>query len=484
MRSNLGTMSRLAAHITGIVFLVVVFLYVEAPKSAPATAAAPATISDTDTAGIAGTWTEPETVAETTPVELQPNVVAETVKPEETQAPVAPETTPTQTVAVPQPEIASDPAETPDAPETVADATPPVDETPTPVENVDNVETPPIESPASDPDAIVVDPDPVVAPTDQTSPAETPAEVVEEAIADAPDATPTETVPTPEDTSKPSETDDPAATIEPAATVETVPAEEEKVEDIVTEGISPAIDDPVERIDQENETEAVETIEPQTPEAVVPIEPAATTETPEDPSSEQSVEVTEPGIDEDAARRDEEQPVGGEQSSDAQPDESGALVVAEPEDENTKASQPLHGVNLEVLDDGVYWIDPRHDLEAESSALPEIGMLVLLTPIPGYKGPDVEAAGTESVPAGMSDLSDDAVARFIHIVSSARRPVVVAALPGAHGAAFFKGAYLLARRGMDMGETLLEIDPELNEAGPDKEEIVHRLMRLDIEAIR
>ncbi len=158
-----------------------------------------------------------------------------------------------------------------------------------------------------------------------------------------------------------------------------------------------------------------------------------------------------------------------------QPDESGSLVVVDRQP--LAALAPLANANLEVLGDGVYWLSSRHDLEKELAAVPEIGVLILLAPMPGYHSAGLDHVRTEVIPADPGDLTAEEAERFLHLTTETRKPVVAAALPGARGAAFFKGAYFLAKRNLSFDDMLREIDPELREAGDDRDDIVHRLHR-------
>lgn len=164
----------------------------------------------------------------------------------------------------------------------------------------------------------------------------------------------------------------------------------------------------------------------------------------------------------------------------AQPDESGALVVAPPESGTSgpiAVATPLTNANLEVLGDGIFWLDPRHDLEKELATIPEIGTLVLLTPLPGFQVSGFAHVKTELIPSDSADIMHDSADHFLHVLSDASRPIVVAPLPGARGAGFFKGAYLLTGRHLTMEEVMREIEPELEQAGETREEIIHRLLR-------
>lgn len=219
------------------------------------------------------------------------------------------------------------------------------------------------------------------------------------------------------------------------------------------------------------ETSATLSAEPATDAA------APETVTPEQTADESAASQSEPAESEDGSEVEDDDA----QPSASQPDESGALVVAASETGAIKpiaAATPLANANLEVLGDGVYWLDPRHDLEKELAAVPELRSLILLAPLPGYHVQEFPHVKTEVIPADPADLTPDAADRFIHLTDGANKPVVIAVLPGARGAAFFKGAYLLHYRNMSPDDVLREITPELDDAGESRDDIVHRLMRL------
>lgn len=163
----------------------------------------------------------------------------------------------------------------------------------------------------------------------------------------------------------------------------------------------------------------------------------------------------------------------------SQPDESGEMVVAAPEPgERSPDLAPLPNANIEVLDDNVYWLASRFDLDKELAALDRIGTLILLAPLPGHRVHGFEHVRTEVIPADISDLGREAADRFLHLAADKSGRVVIAVQSGARGAAFFKGAYFLANRNMSMEDVIAEIGPELEEAGGARDEIIHRLMRL------
>jgi hypothetical protein len=175
-------------------------------------------------------------------------------------------------------------------------------------------------------------------------------------------------------------------------------------------------------------------------------------------------------------------PVEPAEPATSQPDESGSLVVAASgagSDLPVPAATPLPGnANLVVLGDGVYWLDSRHNLEKELSAIPEIGSLVFLAPVPDYHSTGFEHVKTEVIAADLADIGGDAAEQYLQAVAGDTPPVVTAVLPGARGAAFFKGVYLLANRKQDIAEIIRELEPELEESGDARDDIIHRLMRL------
>lgn len=256
-----------------------------------------------------------------------------------------------------------------------------------------------------------------------------------------------------------------------------LPPEERKEEPPVEEApvAEPAAEEPVAiQTPVAEEEPAAVTDDNDAAEALVEEEPAPLPAEPAKPEPEEPVQKpVEPEPEPAAAADDTQTP------PETQPDESGSLVVAGADASRpVAAATPLSNANLQVLGDGVYWLDSRHDLTEELGAIPEIGTLIFLTPLPGYHTQGFEHVKTEAIPADAADLTRDAAERYLHLTGNVTRPVVTAVVPGARGAAFFKGAYLLANRKMDMDELLREIEPELTEAGAARDEIIHRLMRL------
>lgn len=283
-------------------------------------------------------------------------------------------------------------------------------------------------------------------------------------VADAPDSTQTAPV------AEPDTVPDATAVVEttpetPVASDAAQSVDESALTDIPDSPVPGEQEMPV--VDETNQLESGESAVPAVPAVpVVPVVPAEATE---------SVQPSEAVV----------APVEAEESNEpsaAQPDESGSLVVATPEDgpdAPIPVTTPLpENANLVVLGDGVYWLDSRYDLEKELAAIPEIGTLVFLAPLPHYHSQGFEHVQTEVIAADMADLSRDAAERYLHLVENRKHPVVTAVLPGARGAAFFKGAYLLTNSKLALTEVVRELEPELDEAGPAKDDIIHRLTRL------
>lgn len=415
MRSKLGTRSRLAAHIMALVLLILMLVYTSPESRAPES--------------------RPE-------APLKPSVSVLPAKPAEEPVPPAPATSEgtldrvvTPAVATrAEPEELRPPAD-PEAPRPERPAAPEPGIAAPPPERTDTLDSAtslrphsePLRPPANmnaseDEGGTVLDSTPSA---DKANGDETPQEdaVRDESAVDVP---------------------------------ESVPAPESEEASPITELASDSSPD----TDIESETSG----EPDPEKAAEDETPAADPVQPGEPEAEAA-----------PANDDETQP------SKPQPDETESLVVAPSETGSAPvaAITPIPNANLEVLGDGVYWLDPRHDLETELATVPELRSLILLTPLPGYRAPGFEHVKTEAIPADLADLTSDAADRFIHLTTeSANRPVVVAVLPVTRGAAFFKGVYLLRCRNMTEEDMLREIEPELRDAGEARDDIIHRLSRL------
>ncbi|MCL2000884.1 MAG: hypothetical protein FWG74_05575 [Planctomycetes bacterium] len=151
---------------------------------------------------------------------------------------------------------------------------------------------------------------------------------------------------------------------------------------------------------------------------------------------------------------------------------------------NTAALSPLGRANLEVLGDGVYWLSPGHDLRDEITVVPELKTLVILAPAASRQAEEFGQIRTEILIADLDDLSEDVVEHFLHLTFAGEMPVLVAPLPEARSAAFFKGLYLMIRRDIEASEAIRKIEAELEDAGSARDEIVHRLLRLDLSALK
>lgn len=257
------------------------------------------------------------------------------------------------------------------------------------------------------------------------------------------------------------------------------PEEAQPIEPAPEEPVAPEIPKEV-APPEPAEPAAEESIRPPEPETAVEPEPAeapakpAAPEEPAEPAPSETQEVQE-------TKETQETPEPSEPVQ-PQPDESGSLVVASSETGVAKpipAATPLpENANLVVLGDGVYWLDSRYNLEKELAAIPEIGSMVFLAPLPEYHSTGFEHIKTEVIAADLADLSADAAEHYLQVVSDEKHPVVTVVLPGARGAAFFKGAYLLANRKLEMAEIIRELEPELEDADTARDDIIHRLVRL------
>ncbi len=458
MRSRLGTKSRLAAHLTSLALLILMLVYLTTPAKPPIPAPVPP-------APVA----PPPVTEAITPVEpIHPAVPpAATAQPEPVQEPlgispqpglpvgpstvIEPVIAPTVPVVPPAPPGGLRPPE-PDQP-----AAPVPEPEPEPV-----VEEPPVLSEPTPP----VEPDPV-----PPAPEESAEPVVEQAETDP-------TPPAEEIDAEPETAPEPPATIAPFAAPVSVdtnlpedPIAEEEQDDLIQDVIDTALDihpsEPVEHI-----------IEDPMPDLDTPDQPDSAAEV--DEPSDMAVPPEEEIIEEETEQAPEEPAA-------AQPDESGSLVVAEPADADSPvpAVTPLPAnANLEVLGDGVYWLDSDHDIVKELAAIPEAGTLILLAPLPGYRAQGLSHVRTEVIPADTADLTTDAAEQFVHLTGTAVKPVVVAAIPGARGAAFFKGMYLLTHRNLPLEEMLAEIEPDLEEAGPARDDVIHRLRRIEADGLQ
>lgn len=375
---------------------------------------------------------EKPTASVTSDLRLEPAAVPPA--PVEPAAPAEP--VKTDPVPEAEPEAAkSDPApEAPETPPSAVDASLPVESTP---------ETPsePVSVPAETPSDAGTEP---VAEPQESSP-----EQVEEPAQTAQDGEPEAL-----ESSEPSESETPSLPTEPAdASVETVPVETPAPEEL-----------------EENAAAS----EPEVAPEVVP--------------------DAAPAVESEAAPVQDEKPA--EEITEGQEEQSTPMqpVVDEPETVAPDAEESViegdvalpADTSLKSLGGGVYWLDPGHDLEKELEALPDAGTLVFLTPLPTLRGPGLDHArpGIVIPAANPDDVSDDAVARFVHFAADSPRPVVVAALQGAYRAAYFKGAYLMACRNMGIEDALKEIEPELQESEATRDEIIHRLHGLDVERLK
>lgn len=423
MRSKLGTRSRLAAHLTALVLLIMMLVYVVPPSRLDTTEHSPSPVGVGDDGNARQVDFKKDAPPELT---ATPDTPAKPDKPALAPEVVEPESTSAASA------------------ETVEPTAPPSAPT-----------VPPSVSPGSA-QYKAVDKPVQVSPAAMTSESEKPPrETIDPVHRDAVPQTPPQ----------PS----------PPATGE--------IEPVITERLSHA-DDSVKPIEDSPRTEMPQSRITEDP-GLPPSESDGKDDSPAKSGAVAATTTSNEGGDDDAVR----ETISGDDTPDKalnmQPDESGSIVVASSDGGAAQAAiTPLPDANLEELGDNVFWLDPKHDLEKELAAIPEVGTLVLLTPMHGYWAKGFEHIRTETIPADIADLSDDAAAHFLHLTSEAPHPVIVAALPGARGAAFFKGVYLLARRKLNPENLSAAIAPELDDASYAAEEILHRLRRLDVTQLK
>lgn len=281
--------------------------------------------------------------------------------------------------------------------------------------------------------------------------------------------------------------DEPGATpepAEPAAGAEVLPLPSAEIMDRLDAGVAadsdpavvlppadtrgqPVSESPeVEAVPQPVETSVGEFTATNPVEALVPEEGA---ETPVPPAGQATEEAPAPEI-----------PAETPETETQQPDESGALVVAE-DAVSGPASLPLpDAIGLEVLGDGLYWIGPENNAAEKLSKLPEGARLVALSPETG--GDDPSRTVILAVDDGLSEDGAELFLRSVRVEPGDCAAVTVE--PGAWGAAFFKAAYLVVARGMALESALAEIGPDLEAAGERRREVEHRLSRLDFDGLK
>lgn len=181
------------------------------------------------------------------------------------------------------------------------------------------------------------------------------------------------------------------------------------------------------------------------------------------------------------------EPVAESDPVSPQPDESGALAVADtplPE----AASLPLPEIDgLEFYRDGLYWLVTA-DAEDE-----RLGLLPNGTPLLYLYGnkqslPNAALLNTQLFLADADTLTDDSAEQFLRVVDGLRlRPAGLAAavvLSDTNTSAFYKGVYLLVVQGLEFDAALAAIEPELQLSGDMRDEIIHRLRRLDLTPLK
>jgi hypothetical protein len=270
----------------------------------------------------------------------------------------------------------------------------------------------------------------------------------------------------------------------PVETPEDAPVQvESDPEPVVAPAEEPAVEEPVvpETLESPSDELVVPPAEPQeffVPEPVgdqiayIQVDPAEAIPVPEVEPVQEEVQA-EPTIEPD--------PAG------PQPDETGALAVADPQLPEA-ASLPLPEIDgLEFYRDGLYWLVAA-DAEDE-----RLGLLPNGTPLLYLYGskqslPNAALLNSQLFLANEETLTDDSAEQFLRVVDNLRlRPAGLAAavvLSDTNASAFYKGVYLLVVQGLEFDAALAAIEPELRLSGDLRDEIIHRLRRLDLTPLK
>lgn len=250
--------------------------------------------------------------------------------------------------------------------------------------------------------------------------------------------------------------------------VESSPSVEEAV---VSDAIEPLSDESVVPPAEPEEFSVPEPVEEQISD--IQVDPAETVPEPEAEPAQQEDLQTEPTVEPD--------PVS------PQPDESGALAVADTPLPGA-ASLPLPEIDgLEFYRDGLYWLVT---VDAEDERL---GLLPNGTPLLYLYGskqslPNAALLNTQLFLADADTLTDDSAEQFLRVVDGLRlRPAGLAAavvMSDTNTSAFYKGVYLLVVQGLEFDAMLTAIEPELQLSGDMRDEIIHRLRRLDLTPLK
>ncbi|MDR1613741.1 MAG: hypothetical protein LBT97_13305 [Planctomycetota bacterium] len=175
----------------------------------------------------------------------------------------------------------------------------------------------------------------------------------------------------------------------------------------------------------------------------------------------------------------------GDEPAVQQPDESGAIVVANGETRGGEADMiPIPEPAYEILDDGVFWFSDEKGANDYLAKLPADARVLFLMPQTGY---DALQAGDHAVymlSAAPADLGYEAAAEFLHLAGrQTDGSLAVVKMPGSDGAAFYKGAYLMIAKDAGVDAALLEIAPDL-EGSPMRNDVIRALARLDATSLK
>ncbi|MDR0363332.1 MAG: hypothetical protein LBJ46_11725 [Planctomycetota bacterium] len=194
----------------------------------------------------------------------------------------------------------------------------------------------------------------------------------------------------------------------------------------------------------------------------------------------------EPALPDEKPDQPEEVIAGDDKPAALQPDESGALVVAEDASPATRVEiVPVVDAGFEMLADGVYWLTDPAGVDGHMESIPPNARIVRLSASEKTARPAAGGSGAIALPTDLSCLGYEAAAEFLDLAfEKDDGPLVAVKEPGADAAAFYKGAFLLTATTPDLEQVLRLMESDLAESGQARDDVVRLLSRLDAAGLR